>query len=81
MARRSNHGRPPGPSIGRPQSPTRVALAVTDDDTTETVARQLADLGCLNPSERARDLLAKRICRFYRPTDDSIVTVTLKENP
>ena len=81
MARRSNSGRPPGPNIGRPPSPRHVTLEVPAETVIGDVADQLAALGCLNPRERAVELITRRVTRFYRPDDDATVTVTAsKEN-
>ena len=33
--------------------------------------------GCLNPTDRANDLARSGVCRYYRPEDDAIVTVTV----
>lgn len=52
-----------------------------DDGPLADLRSRLEELGCLNPTERAIELASRRRTCFYRPTDDSIVTATLKENP
>lgn len=70
------HGRPPGPDIGVP--PTAGKRLTVPACSVGALAHWLGLHGCLNPRERAVELDRSGVCRFYRVSDDSVVTVAVE---
>ena len=68
------NGRTPGPNIGVPTTP-RTTLTVDASAPLWALEDWFRVHGCLNPRQRARELARTGVCRFYRPEDDSVVTV------